>query len=61
MIDYNRKGTRTKADNEKYMTKKIADQDKELKKLLTSEQYKKHLEIYKEVIMTPINNRLASM
>ena len=61
MIDYNRKGNRTKAEIEKYMAKKVAEQDKELKKLLSSEQYKKHLEIYNEVISTPINNRLDSM
>ena len=61
MIDYNRKGNRTKAEMEKYMSKKVAEQDKDLKKLLSSEQYKKHLEIYDQVIMTPIKNRLNKM
>ena len=61
MIDYNRKGNRTKAEMRKYMAKKVAEQDKELKKLLSTEQYKKHLEIYDTVIITPINNRLNSL
>ena len=61
MIDYNRKGTRTRADIEKYMSKKVAEQNKTLKKLLSSEQYNKHLEIYQEVIITPIKNRLNTM
>lgn len=61
MIDYNRKLNRTKAEMEKFITKKIAQQDNELKKLLSSEQYKTHLVIYDAVIMTPIQNRLKTM
>ena len=61
MIDYNRKGNKTMADIEKYMSKKVAEQNKTLKKLLSSEQYNKHLEIYQEVIITPIKNRLNTM
>lgn len=61
MIDYNRKGNKTKADIEKYIAKRMADQDKELKKLLSPTQYKTHLEIYDAVILTPIMNRLNTM
>ena len=61
MIDYNKKYNRTKAEIEKYMSKKGAELDKELKKLLSTEQYKKHLEIYDDVVLRPIKNRLNTM
>lgn len=61
MIDYNKKFNHTKAEIQNYMDKRVADQNKDLKKLLTPEQYKKHLEIYQTVIITPIENRLNSI
>ena len=61
MIDYNRKLNRTKAEMEKYMSKKVAEQDKDLKKLLSPDQYKKHLEIYEDVVLRSIKNRLNTM
>jgi hypothetical protein len=60
MIDYNKKGNRTKEEVQKEIKKRVGNQNKDLKKLLSSEQYTKHLEIYQTVIMTPIQNRLDS-
>lgn len=61
MMQYNKGKERTKDELIEYINKRQVIQNKELKKLLSPEQFNKHLEIYQTVILTPVLNRINLM
>jgi hypothetical protein len=58
MGQFNKNQNRTKDEMIAYVDKRVAGQNKELKKFLTTDQYNKHIEIYQTVILTPVMNRI---